>query len=61
MSASSITVIRLAARPGTYGEPASANPTLHLRRLDGGHLADHYIDSFERVWGTAVPWSGQDI
>jgi len=47
--------------PHAYGEPSSANPTLHLRRLDGGQLADHYIDSFERVWSTAVPWSRQDI
>jgi hypothetical protein len=39
-----------------WGEPSSANPVLHLRRLDGGQLADHYIASFERVWATAVPW-----
>jgi hypothetical protein len=47
--------------PHAYGEPASANPTLHLRRLDGGRLADHYIASFERVWATAVLWSGHEI
>lgn len=46
--------------PHVFGEPASANPTLHVRRLDGGQLADHYIASFERVWAAAVPWSGQD-
>src|SRR6266571_6865333 len=44
--------------PHAYGEPASANPTFHLRRIDGGTIADHYMASFERVWETAVPWSG---
>src|SRR5438034_3810689 len=29
--------------PHVYGEPASANPTFHLRRLDGGTLAAHYM------------------
>jgi hypothetical protein len=41
--------------PHAYGEPASANPTLHLRCLDGGQLAEHYIACFERVWETAKP------
>jgi hypothetical protein len=44
--------------PHAYGEPASANPTLHMRMLDGGRVARHYVDSFERVWATAMPWSG---
>jgi transcriptional regulator with XRE-family HTH domain len=47
--------------PHAFGEPASANPTLHLRRLDGGIVASHYITSFERVWETAQPWAGQEI
>ena len=46
--------------PHVYAEPASANPTLHLRRLDGGKVADQYMASFERVWGTAMPWSGSE-
>lgn len=41
-----------------YGEPASLNPTLHLRRIDGGLLFDHYSSSFDRVWKTAKPWLG---
>ena len=41
--------------PHAYGLPASANPTLHLRRLDGGQLVDRYIACFERVWETAKP------
>ena len=47
--------------PHAYGEPASANPTLHLRQIDGGRVADHYLSSFERVWAAAVPWSGGDV
>lgn len=47
--------------PHAFGEAASANPTLHLRRLDGGTVADHYIDSFTRVWETAQPWAGQEV
>lgn len=47
--------------PHAFGEPASANPTLHLRCLDGGGVADHYLASFDRVWDTALPWEGQDI
>jgi transcriptional regulator with XRE-family HTH domain len=49
------------ANPHVYGEPGSANPVLHLRRLDGGMVADHYMTSFERVWGTAMPWSGNEV
>lgn len=44
--------------PHAYGEPGSANPVLHLRRIDGGSVADHYLASLERVWATAMPWSG---
>jgi hypothetical protein len=47
--------------PHAYGEAASANPTLHLRQLDGGQLAEHYIGCFERVWATAKPWYGEEV
>jgi transcriptional regulator with XRE-family HTH domain len=47
--------------PHVYGEPASANPVLHLRRLDGGTVTGQYMASFERVWGTAMPWSGSEV
>jgi hypothetical protein len=47
--------------PHAWGEPASANPAFHFRRLDGGQVAAHYMDSFERVWDTAKPWTGEDI
>lgn len=45
--------------PHAWGEAASANPVLHLRHLDGAGLFDHYITSFERVWETALPWTGE--
>jgi hypothetical protein len=47
--------------PHAFGEPSSANPALHLRRLDGGQVAAHYMESFERVWSTAKPWHGEEI
>ncbi len=47
--------------PHAWGEPASANPVLHLRRLDGGQVAALYMESFERVWDTAKPWHGEDV
>jgi hypothetical protein len=36
-----------------YGAPAAHSPVLHLRRLPGGTLVDHYQASFERVWDQA--------
>jgi hypothetical protein len=47
--------------PHAYGEPASANPTFHFRSLDGGGMFDHYVNSFERVWATALPWLGTEV
>jgi hypothetical protein len=46
--------------PHVWGEPGSANPVLHMRRLDGGQVAAVYMHSFERVWDTAKPWHGED-
>ena len=37
------------------GSPAPQNPVLHLRRIDGGHLFDHYLRSFDHVWESAKP------
>jgi hypothetical protein len=47
--------------PHAWGEPASANPVMHLRRLDGGTVAGHYMDSCERVWESSKPWTGEDV
>lgn len=47
--------------PHAYGEPASLNPAFHFRHLDGGTFFDHYANSFERVWATAMPWLGMAV
>jgi lambda repressor-like predicted transcriptional regulator len=38
-----------------YGVPAAQAPVWHLRKIAGGEVAATYLDSFERVWDTAVP------
>jgi hypothetical protein len=38
-----------------YGEPAGHSPVLHLRRVPGGRMWDHYMRSFETAWATAKP------
>jgi len=41
-----------------YGITAALAPVWHLRRLAGGQIAATYLESFERVWDTAVPLPG---
>jgi transcriptional regulator with XRE-family HTH domain len=38
-----------------FGSLAGQNPMLHIRRVDGGSLWEHYMRSFERVWEIADP------
>lgn len=38
-----------------YGVPAAQSPVLHLRRVPGGRMWDHYMRSFEEVWKIATP------
>ncbi len=38
-----------------YGAPAAHNPVLHLRRVPGGRMWDHYMRSFDEVWAAAQP------
>jgi hypothetical protein len=38
-----------------YGSPAAHNPVLHLRRIPGGRVVDHYLTSFNKVWAEARP------
>ncbi|TWP51254.1 helix-turn-helix transcriptional regulator [Lentzea tibetensis] len=38
-----------------YGSVAGQNPVMHLRRVGGGIMWDHYVTSFERVWHGATP------
>jgi transcriptional regulator with XRE-family HTH domain len=46
----------MVVNPHVWGQPASANPVLHLRRLDGAGWFDRYAESFHAVWKTAAPW-----
>lgn len=39
-----------------YGAPAAQSPVLHLRRVPGGTVFDHYDQSFERIWRDATRW-----
>lgn len=38
-----------------YGAPAGDSPILHLRRVPGGRLFEHYMTSFDRVWEDSEP------
>ncbi len=40
-----------------YGAPAGQSPVLHLRRVPGGRMWDHYMRSFDEVWKNATPAS----
>jgi hypothetical protein len=44
------------ANPHMWGAPASANPLLHLRRIEGSTWFDGYRRSFDAVWETALAW-----
>ena len=45
----------LLANPHIWGAPGSANPVLHLRRIEGSTWFDAYRRSFDAVWETALP------
>ncbi|GAA3010526.1 helix-turn-helix domain-containing protein [Streptomyces fulvorobeus] len=47
----------LLVNPHVWGQPASANPLLHLKRVDATGWFDNYAQSFEAVWATARPWT----
>lgn len=40
-----------------FGSPAPQNPVLHLQRVPGGRLFDHFMRAFDRVWEDAQPLS----
>ena len=33
-----------------YGIQAGSNPVMHFRKVPGGQLFDHYVQSFDKVW-----------
>lgn len=42
-----------------HGALAGQSPIMQLKRLPNGHLWQHYMRSFERVWEIAKPESGR--
>jgi transcriptional regulator with XRE-family HTH domain len=42
-----------------YGLPAARAPVWHLRKVAGGEIAGIYLESFERVWDSAIPVPGE--
>ena len=38
-----------------YGAQAAQSPVMHIRRINGGRLFPHYLESFERIWQRARP------
>ncbi|MEV8517443.1 hypothetical protein [Dactylosporangium sp. NPDC051484] len=47
----------LLVNPHVFGQPASANPLIHLKRVDATGWFDNYAQSFELVWAGARPWT----
>ncbi|RAY16738.1 XRE family transcriptional regulator [Actinomadura craniellae] len=45
----------LMINPHAYGIAAARAPVLHVRQTESGDMASTYLNSFERVWDTAVP------
>ncbi|WP_181799130.1 DUF5919 domain-containing protein [Kitasatospora acidiphila] len=43
--------------PHLWGQPASANPLMHLQQSTEANWFDGYAQSFEAVWHTARPWT----
>ncbi|MFI5734984.1 multiprotein-bridging factor 1 family protein [Kribbella sp. NPDC051587] len=46
---------RLFVNTHIYGLPAAQAPVWYLRKIPGGELATHYLESFERVWKDSAP------
>jgi hypothetical protein len=51
----------LLANTHVHGYVAACAPVLHLRRISGGALVSTYLDSFDRIWDDATPWTGTDL
>jgi hypothetical protein len=51
----------LLVNPHIFGQPASANPVLHLKRHTASGWFASYAESFEAVWAGAQLWTpGQE-
>jgi hypothetical protein len=51
----------LLVNPHIFGQPASANPVLHLKRAGANGWFESYTESFEAVWASGRSWApGQE-
>jgi transcriptional regulator with XRE-family HTH domain len=44
-----------------YGMMANNAPVFHLRKIPGGDMVSSYLESFERVWESAIPDERADL
>lgn len=51
---------QLLVNPHIWGQPASANPLLHVRRSEEGGWFDLYTESFDTVWQQARPLTADE-
>ncbi|WP_370085354.1 XRE family transcriptional regulator [Streptacidiphilus sp. MAP12-16] len=49
---------QLLVNPHVWGQPASANPLIHLRCTPDTGWFGQYTASFDAVWAASRPWSG---
>lgn len=47
----------LLVNPHVWGQPASANPVMHLKKAETNGWFDNYAQSFDAVWAAARPWA----
>ena len=52
---SSAATIKCWSMTHVYGLAGAYAPAWHLRRVAGGEIVSTYLDSFEKVWETAIP------
>ncbi|WP_256788881.1 XRE family transcriptional regulator [Frankia sp. AvcI1] len=51
----------LLANTHVFGAPAAQSPVVHVQRIPGGRLFDHYMSSFDRVYSGSVPVEGSVV
>lgn len=47
---------QMLVNPHIYGMPAFRAPIIHLRRIQDGPLFGTYVECFERIWASAIPF-----
>ena len=52
---------QLLVNPHIWGSPASANPVIHVRSIDGDCMFNKYLNSFNQIWERATPWQPDGV